>query len=512
MKIVSSLQMRELDNLTIKSGVPGEILMERAGNGAGEYILEFISSLHPTHLKRFLVLAGKGNNGGDAYVVARFLSQHTSIPVKVLSICNMNELTGDAKLNAERLPVNVYCEFRKDLNVGDFQSGDIIIDGLLGTGISGILRPPYENWIEIVNTRSLPVVSLDIPSGLNGDDGSVAGSAIITDLTIAIGLPKKGMIAGNGPELCGRIRCVDIGIPSVLIDKIGSGLEMIFGADIQKFLRRNNMNSHKGMNGHVLVVGGSRKYNGAPFLSAEAVLRTGAGLVTVAIPEKVHSIQRMLSLIVRKIPDDGTGYFSSSSVSELVKLNECSDSVVIGPGIGDDPSVIKMIAELCNFSKPAVFDAEALNVISLHPDILLKRKYPSVLTPHPGEMKRLLKGFGLEHLIEAERPEQALGLAEKTKSVVVLKGNRTVIAEKGKPLSINSSGSPALATAGTGDVLSGMIGSFMAQGLAPFDASVCAVFIHGLAGENGKFGTRGLTADDLIELIPETMKKISPFA
>ncbi len=504
--------MRELDKLTINYGIPGELLMERAGTGAGEYILEFISSLHPSHMKRFIVLAGKGNNGGDAYVVARFLSQNSSIPVKVLSICHLNKLSDDAKLNAERLPASVSCEFRKDLKIEDFHPGDIIIDGLLGTGISGILRPPYDNWIRIVNSLNLPVVSLDIPSGLNGDDGSIADFALKADLTITIGLPKKGMIVGNAPSFCGRIRCVDIGIPSSLIEKIGSGTEMIFASDMQKFLGRLDMNSHKGANGHVLVVGGSQKYNGAPFLSAEAALHTGAGLVTVAIPKNVQSIQRMLSLIVRKIPDEDTGYFSSSSVSALIKLIESSDSVVIGPGIGDDPSVTKMMNSLCNFDKPAVFDADALNIFSQFPDILLKRKSPSVLTPHPGEMKRLLKGFGLEHLLKAERTAQALGLAEKTNSVVVLKGNRTVIAAKGKPLSINSSGSPALATGGTGDVLSGMIGSFMAQGLSPFDASVCAVFIHGLAGENEKFGMRGLTADNLIGLIPEAMKKISPFA
>ncbi|MFA6292851.1 MAG: NAD(P)H-hydrate dehydratase, partial [Victivallales bacterium] len=465
MKIVSSMQMRELDKLTIKSGVPGEILMERAGTGAGECILEFISTLHPAHAKRFIVLAGKGNNGGDAYVVARFLSQRTPIPVKVLSICGMDELAGDAKLNAEKLPENVPCEFRKNLTAGDFQPGDIIIDGLLGTGISGVLRPPYDNWIEIVNSRNLPVLSLDVPSGLNGDDGSIAGFAVKADLTITIGLPKKGMITGNGPSLCGKVRCVDIGIPQFLIDKIGSGMEMIFDSDVRNFLGRLDMNSHKGSNGHVLVVGGSRKYSGAPFLSAEAAIRSGAGLVTVAIPENIQPVQRMLSLIVRKIPDEGTGYFSSSSVPELTKLIEKSDTVVMGPGIGDDPSVKKMMLALSDFDKPAVFDAEALNVISQIPDILLKRKNPSVLTPHPGEMKRLLKGFGLEQLLEAERPAQAIGLAEKTNAVIVLKGNRTLIAAKGKPLSVNSSGSPALATAGTGDVLSGMIGSFIAQGL-----------------------------------------------
>ena len=512
MRIVSSLQMREIDNLTIKAGVPGELLMERAGVGAGEHILEFLSSLHPIHVKRFIVLAGKGNNGGDAYVVARFLSQKSSIPVKVFSICQIDELAGDAKLNAEKLPGNVSCEFSKDLKAGDFQHGDIIIDGLLGIGISGTLRPPYENWIEIVNSQNMPVVSLDIPSGFNCDDGTTAGFAIKADLTITIGLPKKGMIIGNGPSLCGRIRCVDIGIPPVLIEKVGSDTEMIFDSEVRKFLGRVDMNSHKGANGHVVVAGGSREYSGAPFLSAEAALHSGAGLVTVAIPEAVQSIQRMLSLIVRKIPGEGTGYFSSSSIPELVRLVEKADSVVMGPGIGDEPSVKKMMLAICGFEKPAVFDADALNIISQLPDILLKRKYPSVLTPHPGEMKRLLKGFDLQHLMEEDRPAQALGLAEKTNSVVVLKGNRTVIAARGRPLSVNSTGSPALATAGTGDVLSGMIGAFIAQGLNPFDASVCAVFIHGLAGENGKLGMRGLTADDLIGFIPETMKKISPFA
>lgn len=512
MKIVSSLQMRELDKLTIKSGIPGEVLMERAGIGAGRHILEFISYFHPSHVKRFLILAGKGNNGGDAYVVARYLSQHSVFPVKVLSICRMEELTGAAKLNAGKLPANVSCEFRNDLKCNDLQPGDIVIDGLLGTGISGILRPPFENWMNTVNSRNLPVVSLDIPSGLNGDDGSVAGSAIKADLTITIGLPKKGLFSGSGPSLCGKIRCVDIGIPSVFIDKIGSSMEMIFDSDVRKFLRRIDMDSHKGSNGHVLVAGGCRNYNGAPILSAEAALRTGAGLVTVAIPENVQPPHQMLSLIVRKLPDKGNGYFCPSSVPALAKLIEKADAVVMGPGIGNEPSVMKMMLSLFNFEKPAVFDADALNIISQIPDILLKRKHPTVLTPHPGEMKRLLKGFDLAQLMEAERPVQASMLAERTNSVVVLKGNRTVIAAKGKPLMVNSSGSPALATAGTGDVLSGIIGSFIAQGLDPFDASVCAVFIHGLAGENGKFGMRGLTADDLLGLIPETMKRISPFA
>ncbi|HBC85376.1 MAG TPA: hypothetical protein DCZ94_00320 [Lentisphaeria bacterium] len=512
MKTVTSDQMRELDRLTIESGTPGKILMERAGEGATCHILEFISTLHPSHVRRFVILAGKGNNGGDAYVVARLLSEKTSLPVKIFSTCSSNELSGDAKLNAGRIPEGISCEFRSEMNKKDFSDGDIIIDGLLGTGISGLLRKPYKQWIEAVNASGKPVISLDIPSGLNGDDGSTAGAVIKADLTISIGLPKRGLFEGSGTESCGRLRHVDIGIPLKFTGKISSDIDAIFAQDMKHFLGRLEMNSHKGSRGHVLVIGGSRKYRGAPFLSGLSALRSGAGLATVATPENVHAVPKTLSLIVRKISDDGTGYFTASSLPELLGLIKKSDSLAIGPGMSDESSVKEMLLSAGNFEKPAVFDADALNIISKQPSIILKRKFPSVLTPHPGEMKRLLAGFGLAKLVDADRLLQARSLAEKTNSVIVLKGHRTVIASKKCTPAVNTSGSPALSTAGSGDVLSGMIASFIAQGFSPFAASVFAVFIHGLAGENGKFGNRGLIADDLPALIPVTMKKISPFA
>ncbi len=509
---MTSAQMRELDAGTIADGIPGKVLMERAGSGATEHILDCISCLHPNHTRRFVILAGKGNNGGDAYVVARLLSKKTAIPIRIYSICKRTELTGDAKLNASRIPKKIICEVRSRPEVDDFSNGDIIIDGLLGTGISGSLREPYRQWIDAVNASGRPVISLDIPSGLNGDDGSIAGRAIKADLTISIGLPKIGLFIGHGPLLAGRLRHVDIGIPKKFTEKISSIFEVIFAQDVKKLLGRQEMDSHKGSRGHVLVIGGSRKYKGAPFLAGEAALRSGAGLATVAVPESIHSIHKVLALIVRKIPDNETAYFTSASVPELSKLITNASSLVIGPGIGNESSVREMMASASNFEKPAVFDADALNIISTAPEILLRRRFLSVLTPHPGEMKRLLSGFGLADALKSDRITQATVLAEKTNSIVVLKGHRTVIASKGFKPVVNTSGSPALATAGSGDVLSGMIASFIAQGLDPRSASIAAVFIHGLAGEDSKFGKRGLIADDLLKLIPSAMRRISPFA
>jgi len=257
MRTVSVSQMRELDRRTIEEAdVPGEVLMERAGTGAGEYILDYISGLSPIHVKRFVLLAGKGNNGGDAYVVARYLYENTDIETIIYSVCPVEELTADARLNAERLPQEVSCEIRKNLSPDDFEIGDIIIDGLLGTGIKGPLRAPYDNWIASVNNTELPVIALDIPSGLNGDNGAVATDAIFADLTISMGLPKTGVFMGEGPNHCGRLQNVDIGIPAHFIDELPKEVEMIFSEDIQPLLGRVPNSSHKDSCGRLLMIGG----------------------------------------------------------------------------------------------------------------------------------------------------------------------------------------------------------------------------------------------------------------
>lgn len=514
MKTVTVSQMKELDRRTIEeAGITGEILMERAGAGAGRLILEFISTMPPKHVKRFVLLAGKGNNGGDAYVAARFLHEHTNKDVQVYAVCPLDELSGDAGTHAKKLPDGVYRKVCDRLKPEDFFEGDIIIDGLLGTGIGGPLRPPYDQWISVINSLCLPVVALDIPSGLNGDDGKVEPDAILADLTITMGLPKRGMVLNRGPEFCGRLRCVDIGIPSKFVKEVKSNIEMTFAGDVSRFLSRVPIDTYKGKCGRLLVIGGSYKYRGAPFLSAVAALRTGAGLVTVAVPQSMGDLPpAMLSLIVRRIPDNGLGTFSRDSLPELNELLKCTDAAVIGPGLTDELAVAEILRSVITVEKPMLFDADALNMLSSFPELVMNRLSHTILTPHHGEMQRLLKGCELEMLLDSDRLTKAQALAAKTESTVILKGNRTIIASIDRVVAVNSSGSPALATAGSGDVLAGITGALLARGIDAFDASVTAAYIHGLAGEPGKFGVRGLTADDLVDMIPEAMKEISPFA
>lgn len=503
--------MMELDRKTIcEAGIEGKILMERAGAGAAGIIVDFSKSLDASHSTRYVILAGKGNNGGDAYVVARHLFEKTNSKVAIFAVCTPEELTGDARWYAQRTPGEIPCEIRKKLHREDFKQGDIIIDGLLGTGISGALREPYPQWIELVNSLDLPVVSLDLPSGLDGDNGSFS-TAVRADMTVTIGLPKKGFILGRAPEILGILKCVDIGIPGKFIHEVESGTEMIFGQDIRKFLGRIPPLSHKKSRGIVSVIGGSSLFPGAPFLAACAALRSGSGLVTVAIPDKTSVLNPgMLSLISRKIPGSPKGFFSEKSIPDTLELMEESDCAIIGPGLGNGAELPSFIEKISKISKRIVFDADALNIIAKFAE---KIEIPpnSVLTPHPGEMRRLLTGFGLESLIDSDRLTQASGLASKLKTVVVLKGHQTVIASSER-ICVNSSGTPGLASAGTGDVLAGIIATFLAQGVDPFDAAIAGVFIHGFAAELSPSGHRGLTADELISLIPAAMKKISPFA
>ncbi|MFA7231394.1 MAG: NAD(P)H-hydrate dehydratase [Victivallaceae bacterium] len=513
MKTVSVEQMRTLDARTINEfQTPGVVLMERAGFGVGEAILNFIdAAINPVHVKRFVVLAGKGNNGGDGYVVARYLYARVNVKVVIYSVCNQDELTNDAAQHAALIQDKIELHVKQNLTQADFNKGDIIIDALLGIGITGALKEPYRNWINVVNSSSLPVISLDIPSGLDGNSGTCQ-ECINADMTVTVGLPKTGLVAGKGPEVCGLIKLVDIGIPQKYIDEIDSPVDLFLEVDASKNILRIPMNSHKNSVGSVLVIGGSREYYGAPFLAARSAFRGGAGLVRVAIPDSVKYVPAELSLIVSRLRDNGDGYFCKESLNELEQLIEKSDVIVAGPGIGTHRDTIPFLRFLCSLEKPVVFDADALNLISEIPKIY-REKESNILTPHPGEMKRLLNAFDLEDECgSASRIEQARKLAQSIDSTIVLKGHRTVTASPDGRITVNSSGCPALATAGSGDCLSGLIGACVINREDIFEAVATAVYIHGLAGELSKYGNRGTIADDLPDLIPEAIKYISPFA
>ncbi len=510
MKAVTVDVMRQLDRRTIEEyGVPGEILMERAGINAAEVIIEWLAMLDH-HARRVIILTGKGNNGGDAYVVARRLYELTDLNIVILALYPPAELTGEALLHAnktlEETPIKVTEEFKRDI----FKPGDVIIDGLLGSGVKGELRPPYDRVIKTVNQLNLPVASLDIPSGMNADDGS--GDSIRADLTITIGLPKVGLATAEAVAKCGRLRLVDIGIPASYIAEAESDFDITFACDVQPFFSRLPNNAHKNSCGRVLVIGGSCQYTGAPFLTARAALRGGAGLVTLALPQSVKNYQcDCQALIIRHLPDNGLGYFDAKSIAEIKELIARHDVIVIGPGLGHQRCLIEFIGAVCQTDKPLVIDADALNIIAEVPT-LYQEKYSNILTPHPGEMTRLMRAFDLADKLDSGRRQQAAALANAIDSTIVLKGAASVIASPDSRLAVNSSGTPALATAGTGDCLAGLIGACLLNREDCFEAVRAAVFVHGLAGELSRFGNRGLIADDLPELSAMAIGKISPFA
>ena len=515
MKAISVEQMRELDGRSIKKAkIPGFVLMERAGFGCGEKIIEFIEDrIHFNHIKRFVILAGKGNNGGDAYVVARYLYENTDIEIIIYSICDLEKLGDDSKKHAGLIIEDVDYSIKKKLTDKDFRQGDVIIDGLLGTGATGSLRKPYDNWILTVNTSLLTVISLDVPSGLNADDGLIAENCIMADMTLTMALPKRGLVIRKGPEYCGLLRCVDIGVPQEYIDETESDFEVYFDCDAKKYLTRMPVKSYKNSVGSVLIIGGSQEYYGAPFLSALTAQRAGAGMVRVAVPESIERIPDVsLSLIVTKIKDNGNGYFGLESLKELKPLIDKSDVIVLGPGIGTERDTFLFVREILKSQKPLIIDADALNIIAESPEIYHKND-ANILTPHPGEMKRLLEAFDLEHFNDQSRESKAEALAECLDSIIVFKGARTVTASPDGQITINSSGCPALATAGSGDSLTGIIAALNAKAREDYyAATAAAVFIHGMTGEISPFGNRGFIADDIHELIPEAMLRISAFA
>jgi NAD(P)H-hydrate epimerase len=513
MKAVSVEQMRSLDQKTIQEyGTSSFDLMECAGLNAGLEIIDYIKNIDHKHVKRFVILAGKGNNGGDGYVVARYLLEHSLSEVLIYAVCGIHDLEGAAARHAGKLKGSVKIEVKETLAKNDFQSGDIIIDALLGTGSKGSLKKPFDNWVKVVNASGLPVIALDIPSGLDGDTGKVCGGGILADLTITIGLPKKGLVLGAGPEQCGLLKVADIGIPDEYIEKVETDFEIYTARDAARLISRLPMNSHKNTRGSVLVIAGSKDYFGAPFLAALSALRSGSGLVRVAIPQNGQPADsRCFSLIIKRVQDNGSGSFCERSIKELEPLIAVSGAVVIGPGIGQNRDLVPFLSYLCTIDKPMVLDADALNMISQIPEIF-KEKESTILTPHPGEMHRLLDAFDLSECLNSDRITQAKTLAEATGATVVLKGHRSVIASPDGRVAVNSSGGPALATAGSGDCLTGVIASFIANEIDYFEAAAAAVYIHGLAGELSYFGNRGLIADDIPMLIADAMKKISPFS
>lgn len=492
MKAVTTEQIRQLDTGTIAAGTPGAELMERAGYAVARTAMEY---LRREDARSVLLLAGKGNNGGDAIVAARHLAA-AGCEVGLVLLCNRAELQGDALGHFQKLVKAVQVVETPTLDqfaeiVGELEPA-VVVDGLLGTGLTGDVREPYATAVKVINGLHRPVVAIDIPSGLDSDTGEVRGVCVRADKTVTMGLPKIGLLKPAAAEFVGRIETVDIGFPRKLADEIVSDVELVTGRDVAALLPRRRRAAHKGDFGHLLIIAGSEGYTGAPVLTAQAAARAGVGLVTLAVPRSIYRI------VAANCPPEvmpRPADFDKLDQTDFAGFN----AVALGPGLGQQARTQKLIWKVVSgWLPPMVVDADALNGIAQGVAALKKLHKPMVFTPHPGEMGRLIGKTSKD--VQANRWEVARGFAKEYDVVTVLKGAGTVITEKSGPLWINMTGNPGMAKGGSGDALTGIIGAFLAQGMAPADAARAGVYIHGLAGDlaSQEVGERAMLTSDLI--------------
>jgi len=511
MKLVSSSQMRSIDATAIeKFGVPSLELMENAGKAVAEIVKERFP-------KKGLVgvVCGRGNNAGDGLVAARYLAA-ASYKVIIILTSPFGEFSKDARVNWERLAgiKNIEAfeiETEKDVRAAEkyLKPAVCLVDAIFGTGLSNEVRGRLAAVIKSINSMMKPVVAVDVPSGINSDTGAVMGVAVRAKMTVTFGLAKAGLVTGSGPEYAREIVVADIGLPEELIDSLKTGLELIEPRMFVEYFKPRRRDSHKNDFGHVAVVAGSLGKIGAGLLACRGALRSGAGLVTYALPEKAYTKFDVRSPEVMYQPCNDTllGTFSLKSAQAVLHMLADKKCAVIGPGIGGDEETKKFVIELVKRAQvPLVLDADALNDLTSSLDLLRSRKAATVLTPHPGEMARLTGHSGKD--VQLGRILQAKEFATSCRVWLVLKGHRTVVASPEGEVFINPTGNPGMSTAGSGDVLSGVVAGFIAQGLPIREAVIAAVYLHGLSGDMAarNMGERGLIASDLINMLPLAMK------
>ncbi len=487
LKIVTGTQMAAIDRQCIdQHGIPGSHLMENAGMGVVRFVVENRLAVPGSPV---LVLCGKGNNGGDGLVIARGLVDY-GIPVRLDLFASPDQLKGDAALNWNRLPEAVLQEAitvdpsaRPDSSyLADLSCSSLVIDALFGTGFQGVLAAHWAPWIAPLESARDKVLAVDIASGVHADTGEAPGIHVKARWTVTMGLPKRGQLLGRGLDATGWLKVLDIGFPDALTECGEDDPALLEPGDIAALLPRREISSHKGSSGRLLVVAGSMGLTGAAALCSEAAVTGGAGLVTLGIPVSLNPPMeaKLTEVMTLPLPDTATGCLNANAAEKVLEFSERCDALAIGPGLGRDPSTGKLVrAVLRGFQGPALLDADGIFALQPHPDILKGK--PVVMTPHPGEMAHFL-GQPLERVMAAPW-ETARETARRFGITVVLKGARTVIASPEGKLRINSTGNPAMASAGMGDVLSGLIAAFLAQGLPPFEAAMAGVYLHALAAD-----------------------------
>lgn len=507
MKIATAAEMRGIDKAAIEYfGIPGLVLMENAGAALARQVASILTDAAN---KKVCVFAGKGNNGGDGFVAARHLAS-LGAKVKVFLVFDEDDMAGDAQVNLniiKKMGIDVLpLAGDRDWDMARVAAtfADCIIDAMLGTGFSGAIQGNMARAVELVNSAGKPVVAADIPSGVHADTGQVGTVAVRADYTVTFGLPKPGLLLYPGAEYTGRLVVADITIPAALLAADTIRQNAITARKAKQLLPRRHPAAHKGTNGHVAIVAGSEAYTGAAALAATGALRAGAGLVTLGVAASLLSLMQMklTEIMTRPLPEIVGGAIGMKAVPYIEELTARCDVLAIGPGLGRAEETMAAVREVVrNCDKPLVIDADGLNALVGHTDILRDTAALAVLTPHPGEMGRL---FGLTPAqVNQDRIGVARQAAHSWGAIVVLKGAPTVVAFPDGEVYVNTSGNAGMATGGTGDVLTGVIAALIAQGLSSHDAAVAGVYLHGLAGDiAARAGQVGMAAGDVARALP----------
>jgi len=502
MYIGGQKDLQALDQYTIEQfGLPGIVLMENAGN----MIVQEMMRMFPNQHTRIVVLAGAGNNGGDGFVIARRLSDF-GYDVLLCVVVDRERLRGDALVHFQAyerraLPLFELATSSLEQVKVELTQADLIVDALLGTGINGAVREPFVEIISYVNNLNKYVVSVDIPSGVSADTGIVEGIAIKANQTITFALPKKGFFLADGPMYIGNWQVVDISVSPSIVERLNLKLpKLITLEDVKQAIPSRPANGHKGTFGHGIVIGGALPYVGAPMYSAKAAFQSGIGLVTLAVPNSIYPIAAMQnpeSLFLSL--DDEDGHIAPNAFSNMDWTK--FDAIAIGPGMSrftnGEALIRNLLVSAC--SQPIVVDADALYYLRNEKERVQQYNGPIIVTPHPGEMATL-RGTTVKE-IEANRLQIAEQFAKDWQVYVVLKGHRSIMATPKGDIWINPLGNDALGKGGSGDVLTGLMLSLLAQGATPEQAMIAASYLHAKAGEEqGKrYSNYGVTPNIVIE-------------
>ncbi len=510
MKIVTAEQIKSIDRRAIKEfGIPGPVLMESAATAVMTEMEDFFDGLAGMKVG---IICGKGNNGGDGLALARRLIIR-GVPVRVALLSSFGAVKDEAKVNLSILR-KTGVEIVQEASIGAITDvvawSDILVDALLGVGLSTPLKGAYAFAVDLMNKSGKPLVAVDMPTGINADTGEVMGSAVRADLTVTFALLKRGLVLNPGVQHAGTVRIADIGIPVEVVEKEKINAHLLDHGYAWGLIGRRATDAHKGDFGHLMIVAGSLGKAGAAVMAARGALRSGAGLVSVATPNSLVPIIQQQIFEAMCIPSaesiDGT--IGMGAEDELLKASTKMNSCAIGPGLSTHYETVQMVRMFIQrLTIPMVIDADGLNALAGSLELLKKAKAPVIMTPHPGELGRLL-GISSSD-VQKNRIDVASEFTAKYKVILVLKGAGTVIATPDGRLFVNSTGNPGMATGGTGDVLTGMIGSLLAQGYTAAQAACLGVYLHGLAGDLAakEKGEAGMIAGDLIEKIPEAINE-----